>query len=160
MATLYSNELRAVVINDNFLETPQSVMRENCLTVQHFDYQCERKRNESGEVYGAMEPVILSFSIRVNSPRHSRAYYSALISNEHYYYSFIFNATYDANQRLEDFEDGMVVDAYVVHVDEEYVTRAVGEGADKQILLNVKLQVCGVTYAGKENHLRSLFIQN
>ena len=69
MAKLYSNELRAVVFPNNFQESAAGVLKENCLTVQHFDYQCEHKRNESGEVYGATEPVILKFTIRVNSPR-------------------------------------------------------------------------------------------
>ena len=83
MATLLSNELKAVVVPDNFLDNPINVLKENCLTVQHFDYECEHKRNDSGEVYGATKPVILEFSIRVNSPRHARMFYRRLISNEH-----------------------------------------------------------------------------
>ena len=129
MATLLSNELKAVVVPDNFLDNPINVLKENCLTVQHFDYECEHKRNDSGEVYGATKPVILEFSIRVNSPRHARMFYRRLISNEHSCFSFLFNITYGANERMSGYDDGMVVDGYVVHVEETYTTK-VGRQAD------------------------------
>ena len=41
MATLYSNELKAVVVMDNFLDNPMNVLKENCMTVQHFNYNCD-----------------------------------------------------------------------------------------------------------------------
>ena len=133
MATLLSNELKAVVVPDNFLDNPINVLKENCLTVQHFDYECEHKRNDSGEVYGATKPVILEFSIRVNSPRHARMFYRRLISNEHSC-------------------------GYVVHVEETYTTK-VDDNGDKQMMLNVTLQVRSVIYLGRENNFKSTFIE-
>ena len=106
MATLYSNELKAVVVMDNFLDNPMNVLKENCMTVQHFNYDCEHKRNEAGDIYGALNPVILEFTIRANSPRQAKAFYKELVSNEHTNFSFLFNVTYNENQRLENFEDG------------------------------------------------------
>ena len=96
MATLYSNELKAVVVQDNFLENPLNVMKENCQTVQHFDYRCEHRRNEAGDLYGVSEPVLLNFSVRIGSPRDGRPYYRAMAANEHYRFSFIFNATFNS----------------------------------------------------------------
>ena len=158
MATLLSNELKAVVVPDNFLDNPINVLKENCLTVQHFDYECEHKRNDSGEVYGATKPVILEFSIRVNSPRHARMFYRSLISNEHSSFSFLFNITYGANERMSGYDDGMVVDGYVVHVEETYTTK-VDDNGDKQMMLNVTLQVRSVIYLGRENNFKSTFIE-
>ena len=158
MATLLSNELKAVVVPDTFLDNTINVLKENCLTVQHFDYECEHKRNDSGEVYGATKPVILQFTIRVNSPRHARAFYRRLISNEHTCFSFLFNITYGANERMSAYEDGMVVDGYVVHVEETYTTK-VDDGGDKQMMLNVTLQVRSVIYLGRENNFKSTFIE-
>lgn len=158
MATLLSNELKAVVVPDNFLDNPINVLKENCLTVQHFDYECEHKRNDSGEVYGATKPVILEFSIRVNSPRHARMFYRRLISNEHSCFSFLFNITYSANERMSGYDDGMVVDGYVVHVEETYTTK-VDDNGDKQMMLNVTLQVRSVIYLGRENNFKSTFIE-
>lgn len=161
MATLYSNELKAFVVAEDFLENPMSVLKENCLTVQHFDYQCEHKRNASGEVYGPTEPVILKFTVRVNSPKHAKVFYSNLLSNSYFNYSFLFNATFNANQRLGDYEDGMVVNGYVVSVEENYSTEKNQTGEDEQILLDVTILARSVTYLGREeqNNYTSVFVQ-
>jgi len=145
MATLYSNELKAVVVMENFLENPLNVMKENCMTVQHFNYECEHKRNEAGEIYGAINPVMLEFTVRVNSPRQARAFYKELVSNEHSNYSFLFNVTYNENQRLSTYEDGMVVNGYIVHIEENYTTAAQQDGSNTQIELSVKLLSRSVT---------------
>ena len=83
MATL-SNELKAVLFQENFLDNPKNVLKENCLVIQHFSYECERMRNNSSDVYGASKPVILKFSIRVNSPSHAREIYQRLALNGHF----------------------------------------------------------------------------
>ena len=146
---------------EDFLENPMSVLKENCLTVQHFDYQCEHKRNASGEVYGPTEPVILKFTVRVNSPKHAKVFYSNLLSNSYFNYSFLFNATFNANQRLGDYEDGMVVNGYVVSVEENYSTGKNATGEDEQILLDVTILARSVTYMGREeqNNYTSVFVQ-
>lgn len=161
MATLYSNELKALLVPEDFLENPMSVLKEQCLTVQHFDYQCEHKRNASGEVYGSTEPVVLKFSIRVNSPRQARVFYNNLLSNSDHSYSFLFNATSNTNQRLSNCEDGMVVNGYVVSVEENYSAGKNVTGEDEQILLDVTIMVRRVTYLGREEqcHYTSVFIQ-
>jgi hypothetical protein len=159
MATLYSNELKAVVVTENFLENPLNVMKENCMTVQHFNYECEHKRNEAGEIYGAINPVMLEFTVRVNSPRQARAFYKELVSIEHSNYSFLFNVTYNENQRVNTYEDGMVVNGYIVHIEENYTTAAQQDGSNTQIELSVKLLSRSVTYLGADNNYKSIFIQ-
>lgn len=159
MATLYSNELKAVVVMENFLENPLNVMKENCMTVQHFNYECEHKRNEAGEIYGAINPVMLEFTVRVNSPRQAKAFYKEIVSNEHSNFSFLFNVTYNENQRLNTYEDGMVVNGYIVHIEENYTTAAQQDGGNTQIELSVKLLSRSVTYLGADNNYKSIFIQ-
>ena len=159
MGTLYSNELKAVVVMDNFLDNPRNVLKENCLTVQHFNYECVHKRNDSGEIYGAVNPVMLDFVIRANSPRQARAFYKELVSNEHTNFSFLFNVTYNENQRLDTYEDGMVVNGYIVHIEEEYSSRSNQAGSSTQIELHVKLLARSVTYLGADNNYQSTFIQ-
>ena len=159
MATLYSNELKAIVVAEDFLENPKNVLKENCLTVQHFDYQCEHKRNASGEVYGPTEPVMLKFTIRVNLPKHAKVFYHHLLSPSCFSFSFLFNATFNTNMRLADYEDGMVVNGYVVSVEENFSTGRNMTGEDEQILLNVRILTRSVTYLGRENHFRNTFIQ-
>ena len=161
MATLYSNELKAVVVAGNFLDNPMSVLKENCYTVQHFNYNCEKKRNESGDVYGATNPVLLEFSIRVNSPGHTRHFFCGLVSNEHDYFSFLFNVTFNAGHRLDTYDDGMVIDGYIVSVDEEYGSNTVDQAnGDSQMLLHVQILCRSVTYLGRDDHnFVSIFIQ-
>ena len=159
MATLYSNELKAVVVMDNFLDNPMNILKENCMTVQHFNYECAHKRNDSGEIYGAVNPVILDFVIRANSPRQARAFYKELVSNEHTNFSFLFNVTYNENQRLDSYEDGMVINGYIVHIEEEYTSRTNQSGSSTQIELHVKILTRSVTYLGSDNHFQSTFIQ-
>jgi hypothetical protein len=159
MATLYSNELKAVVVMDNFLDNPMNVLKENCMTVQHFNYDCVHKRNDSGEIYGAVNPVTLDFVIRVNSPRQAKVFYKEIVSNEYTNFSFLFNVTYNANQRLENFEDGMVVNGYIVHIEENYASRADQAGSNTQIEMKVKILSRSVTYLGSDNNYKSTFIQ-
>jgi hypothetical protein len=68
--------------------------------------------------------------------------------------------TYDANQRLAGYEDGMVVNGYVVNVEEQYSSLQDDSGVDKQMMLNVELLVRSTTYMGRErqNDLTSIFI--
>lgn len=159
MGTLYSNELKAVVVMDNFLDNPMNVLKENCMTVQHFNYDCVHKRNDSGEIYGAVNPVMLDFVIRANSPRQARAFYKELVSNEHTNFSFLFNVTYNENQRLDSYEDGMVINGYIVHIEEEYTSRTNQAGSSTQIELHVKILTRSVTYLGADNNYKSTFIQ-
>ena len=155
MAKLYSNELRAVIYPSNFQDNSAGVLKENCLTVQHFDYQCE-----SGEVYGATDPVILKFTVRINSPHHARVFYQRLVLSGHYEYSLLFNVTFDPNQRLSDYEDGMIVDGYVVGVEERYTSQTGKAGSDKQMLLDIEVLVRSTTYLGREeqNNYKNVFI--
>ena len=158
MATLYSNELKAVVVMENFLDNPMNILKENCMTVQHFNYECVHKRNESGEIYGSVNPVMLDFVIRANSPRQAKGFYKDLVSNEHSNFSFLFNVTYNENQRLENFEDGMVVNGYIVHIEENYASRADQAGSNTQIEMKVTLLSRSVTYLGVDNNFQSTFI--
>ncbi len=158
MASLYSNELKAIVLQEDFLENPRNVMKENCQTIQHFDYHCELRRDETGEIYGVIDPVLLNFTLRLQSPAQARPYYNALASTERFRYSILFNATFDASQRLANYEDGMVAEGYVVSVEELSATKT-AEGEDSQALLSVSLMLRSVTYLSSNRHLVCSFIK-
>ena len=159
MAMLYSNEIKAVVVEENILDNPMSVLKENCLTVQHFSYDCVQKRNAAGEVYGATEPVMLRFRVRVNSPRHAKAFYRALASNIDCDYSFLFNATYKSNNRLNDCDDGMVANGFVVRIEENYHNTQSEDGTTEQMVLDVDFLVRRIIYLGREKNYINTFIK-
>ena len=160
MATLLSNELKALVVLGNINEVPKSVLKESCLTVQSFDYECARKSTKSGDVDGAMNPVILSFSVRINDPEDAQKFFSEFSRNDISTFSFLFNATYDVFQRLSDYDNNMVCEGYVVGAEEVYQNSSSEADQYLQLLLNVKLLVSTITYSGQEDHqkLQGVFI--
>ena len=153
-------ELRAVITLDNVMDGSKRILKENCLVVQNFDYQCTFKRNEKGRVYGAMESVVLSFKVRVNDPRHAMMFLMELASNNVSCFSFLFNATYGPNERLKNYEDGMVVKGYIVGAEEQYSTETSETGQYKQMLLDLRMLVSEVVYLGyeKDKNLHGVFI--
>ena len=156
-----SNELKAVVVLENVIDNPKNVLKENSLTVQKFDYDCVRKRNESGEIYGGINPVKLSFTVRVENPRHAMMFFKGLATNETMSLSFLFNVTYNSFQRMSDYEDGMVVTGYLVSAEEVFKTEPSSADQNQQLLLDVKMLVKSVTYLGIEekNSLNGIFVK-
>ena len=157
MAKLYSNELKALVVPESIFEV-KSVLQENCMTVQRFNYDCVRERNNSGDSYGPTNPVILSFTVRVNNPADAKRYYEMLANNGHFPFSFLFNATFTENLRLEDYEDGMVCEGYVVSVEQVYESASDSLPTDEQMLLYVRVLLVSTTYLGREKNYQSVFI--
>ena len=161
MAVLYSNELKAVVVADGIQDSVQNVLKEKCLTIQRFDYHCEYTRNNSGEHFGAQQPAMLNFTIRVNSLTQASTFYKNLIGTGNFEYTFLFNPVFGQNQRLSTYEDGMMVDGYVVSVEEKFNSAKNNEGRDEQIILEVKMLIRSVVYFGRDENsgLKSIFIQ-
>ena len=154
---LYSNELKALVVPESILEQP-NVLQEKCLTIQWMNYKCQRERNTRREAYGPTQPVEMEFTIRLNDTADAKPFYQMLPSNEHFCFSFLFNATFNQNERLNDYEDGMVCDGYVVGIDESYSASSNKEPNDKQMLLNIKLLLLNTTYIGRDKNYTSIFI--
>ena len=83
-----------------------------------------------------------------------------LASNNVSCFSFLFNAVFGPNDRLKDYEDGMVVKGYIVGAEELYSTETSETGQYKQMLLDMKLLVSEVVYLGyeKDKNLQGVFI--
>lgn len=154
MATL-SNNIKAILIPEDFSEMAR-VSQEKCLTLQHFDYKCRRCRNEEGVPYGSTVSVILNCSFRTVEDLH--AYYDCLKKNESQDFSFIFNATFDDQKKLSDYEDAMVVNGYVVDIEETFNSAMNEAGESEQVLFGIKILLSSITYVGKSsNKILSIF---
>ncbi len=160
MARLASNELKAVLVMDNFLDNPLNVLKENSLTLQHFSYDSEHDRKINGTTYGKSKPTILNMTVRVTHPRHARAFYHELAVRGHYHFSILFNVVYGELGRIASYENGMVADGYIVRIEEGYSTRKNQKGEDEQLLLNVKILLRSITYISYEqkNHHQSVYV--
>ena len=144
-----SNNIKALLIPEDFTEM-KGVAQEKCLTVQHFDYKCQRCRNEEGVPYGSTVSVILSCTIRtVNS---LQSYYDNLKSNNPNTYTFVFNAVFDEQKKLSDYEDAMIVAGHIINIEEEFNSASNEDGESEQILFNVKILLSSITYVGKNSN--------
>ncbi len=165
MARIQQNEIKALVVPENIL-TIKSILQEFFSTVEEFHYNCLRKRNNRGMVYGPSEPVELEFCIRLNDPEDAKPYYEQLVSNEHFTFSFVFDATFNDNKVLTEYRDGMICDGYVVGIEEQYnnsqtaIVNATKKmvASDEQIQLKIRLLLVSNTYIGREKNLQSIFI--
>lgn len=158
MAKLVSSELKAVLVMDDFLDNPMSVLKENCLTLQHFSYESEHDRKINGTTYGQSRPTILNIVVRVTHPRHAKTFYHEMAARGHYHFSILFNVKFGDSGRIASHENGMVADGYIVRIEEAYTTGKNPKGEDEQMLLNVKILLRSITYIGEQQNHQSVYV--
>jgi hypothetical protein len=63
--------------------------------------------------------------------------------------------------RLSTYEDGMIIDGYVVSVEENYNSAKNKENREEQVILDIKILIRSVLYLGRDesSNLKSVFIQ-
>ena len=146
---MISNNIKAILIPEDFSEITR-VSQEKCLTLQHFDYKCQRSRNEEGIPYGSTVSVTLNCTIRTTCDL--QVYYDRLKSNSPYTYTFVFNAIFDTQKCLSDYEDAMIVSGYIIDIEENFDSATNENGEDEQMLINIKILLSNITYVGKNSN--------
>ena len=154
MPRVLSNQLKALLVLDDVTEDGVSVWQNNCFTVQHFSYQCNRQRNEAGSPYGPTLPSYLTFTVRIAENDSARLLFERIGMGKTFSYSFLFNASFSAQRRLSDCEDAMVAQGYLVELDESYDSDANNAGAQEQMLIRGRLLLSHIRYVGRENILK------
>lgn len=145
-----SNHLKAVIYPENLLENDVRILREHCAMITQFSYQCSRSRNDAGYPYGKTLPSTIDFTVRLGVPEDGKLYYEQMHQNQPATFTFIFNATFGAYDRLADYEDAMIVKGFVVDVEDDY-TSADGEDAE-QMLVHVCLLINSIIYNGRDRN--------
>ena len=141
-----SNHLKAVLFTDEMEEGGQNVLKEKCCTVEYFGYRCERSRNDAGFPYGVTNPAVLSFTVRLVVSKEGTIYHQRLLENTPSDYKFFFNATFNDQQRLKSFDNLLIVNGYVIDVEDDFNSDV---KESRQMLVRVKLFVNSITYKGK-----------
>jgi hypothetical protein len=152
----YSDHLKAVLYPDNIREVGENVEKRLCQTIQHFSYKCQRSRNDAGLPYGDTIPSEMTFTVRLESPDESKTFYQQLQQKELCDYTFFFNATFNQNDRLKNYDDAMIVRGFVVDVEEDYDATATEDGIVQQILVKVTLLLSSIIYTGQEDKFKVL----
>lgn len=159
MPAMISNELKAMLVTEDITESGVNVRQENCFTVQHFSYECSRRRNSAGEPYGPTVPSFLTFTVKVASDNNGKVFFDRIIGSETFRYSFLFNASFNDMRALSGFQDAMVATGYIVDLEEIYESVPAGDGSSEQMLIRAKLLLCNLAYVGRESIL-NLIITN
>ena len=158
MPSIFSNQLKALLITEDVSEQGVSVWQGNCHTVQHFTYECRRHRNDSGIPYGDTLPAYLNFTIRLADGESGKVFYERMLSHDPFPYSFLFNASFNDMRRLSDCEDAMVASGYIIDLEENY-DKPQEPGSGEQLLLKGKILLSNIAYLGRERVLK-LIITN
>lgn len=157
MAELLSNHLKAVVVLDDVRLTNFTNTRDQFFTVQRFEYRCERSRDERGLPFGSTLSVVLKASVKATTPDTGKVLYEWLSQNARFSMSFLFDATFDGSAKLADFGSGMVMNGYVVDIEETHNRFAEVEIYEQQMLIEFSFLVSSITYLGRESN-KSLYI--
>ena len=146
--TIMTSQLKAMLFPDVMLNGGLNVQKEKCYTVQNFNYYSERSRNGAGFPYGPANSTVMSFTVRLVHPEDGVIYHKRLLENNPADYTFLFNASFNGLQRLKAFDMGLIVNGYVIDVEDDFSTG--GKDSDnRQMLIRVKLFVRSITYKGK-----------
>ena len=148
MAINLSNHLKAVFYPGNILtEDVYGIHMDHCFTVLHFNYECSKERDKAGFPFGNTKNTFLNFTLRLMRPEDGKLFYRQMQQNEPGSYTFLFNVKHE-NHRIKSSEDDMVVNGYVVDVEDDYTTTPMSDGSTEQMQIHVKLLVANITYVG------------
>ncbi len=145
LAALAKSTMKDIVLKDRFSKS-------NGYTVQQFSYKCERKRDEVGTTFGVNEDVVVDFTIRVMSADQV-LFYEKLKDLGADYYSFVFNGIFE-NGRLQYYDNAIMVDGFVVDVEE------CGSNDNSQALLHIKILARELTYVQHDGNGLSINISS
>lgn len=154
MPALFSNQLKALLVLDDITEDGVSVWQNNCFTVQHFSYACERERNQAGIPFGPTQTSYLNFTVKIATGESGKLFFERLGAIETYPFSFIFNASFGDNKRMTECEDAMVATGYLVEVEEAFDEPKRKNGSQEQMLIKGTLLISNLEYLGQEKPLQ------
>lgn len=153
MATVLSNQLKAMLVMDDITEQGVSIVQNGSFTVQHFSYGCTRKRDQAGVPVGPTLPSYLDFSVRVTAGDSAKLFFERMYSQEAFPFSFLFNANFNENRRLTDCQDALVARGYLIAVEQFCDTSGQDAGDSAQMLIKGRLLLSKLIYAGSQKNL-------
>ena len=144
-----ANFKKGVVILNDITENAFNVNSDLSLNamLESFSYDYVMPTNGAGKTFGATEPTILKFSIRLKNVTHGKILYQSAYQNESMKFTFLFDQTYDIDKtKITSYGYGMVVDGYVVHLEEDFHSSKDAEGLDRQTIVHLELLLRSVTH--------------
>ncbi|MDR1881986.1 MAG: hypothetical protein LBR26_04295 [Prevotella sp.] len=133
------------------------IPQRQCLTVQHFDYCSKRTLNKEGWPYGPSSSIILHVTVKSQPNGRYKQFYQWLKSDEPLTCSLLFNAAFDSDRKVRDYDGAMVFTGYVVDVEETFLSHAPQKKDSRQMLTDLQILVSSIEYVGAGQN-QTLFI--
>jgi hypothetical protein len=155
MADYLSNQLKAVLFLGDITEGIPMRQQEG-LTVQHFDFNCFRPRNNIGVPYGPSNASLMQITLKTVSADGYKELYDRLQSDELYHFSVVFNASFDEFKLLKEYGDAMMVVGYIVEIEEEFDTV---DKPKQGMMLSMKILLHTLSMVGK-NQTKTIVVNH
>lgn len=156
MGLVYSNYLKVLFVVGNVLDENRKWTQEGMLTVQKFDYAFSRTCNSNGIPFGATTNPIVEFTLKFMAENKVKSLVDDIMSRSEDEFSFLFNAQFDQQRKLENFENAVVVRGYVVDMEQMFAATE-SNNENQPMELKVKVLASDLTYAGSQSN-KTLFI--
>lgn len=156
-----SNYIKATLFFDDFSEV--KVKKEQGFTLQQFNYECSRKRNNMGMPYGPTRTTILRFLIKSLPDGYLKEIYKRLDENADSSFSIVFNATFRMDENgentLNDYDSALIITGFVISVDESHGEDPQTSKATANLMMtDVGFLTKSITYVGSDNYKKRLYI--
>lgn len=147
MAILLSNRIKALIYIGDINERLSHINKDECYTLQHYEYLLDKSRSRSiDDASSLSKPSCLYFSIRNFPSKISKTLLEKIKENRPSDFSIIFNATFDQNHNLVDYEDSMIVRGYVVDIHQSYFNTIQHESSVGQSLLKISILITRISF--------------
>ena len=156
--SLKVTELKAIVVMADLQNQDVSITSDKCMSVGHFDYCCFRNRDSKGRTYHDSAPAMLNFIVRFNSIEKAKQFYQQIQKNESGTLSFLFNASF-SNGNLDDYASAMVVNGFIVDIQEDFHSKVSSVQEDQQMIARVRMQVHSIIYKNSNTVKELAFVQ-
>ena len=152
-----SNYIKATLFFDNINEV--KVKKEQGFTLQQFNYECSRKRNNMGMPYGPTGTAIIRLQIKSLPDGYLKEIYKRLDENTDSSFSIVFNSTFQMDENgdymLSDYDSALVITGFIVSINESYGNSnpifIEGEINSNLMMSDVEFLAKSITYAGSSN---------
>lgn len=151
MGFVYSNYLKVMFFPGSILDKDRKFNQMDCLTVQTFDYNFERTCNSNDLPFGATINPVVECTLKFMSESKVKGIIGNTLSRNAEEYTFLFNASFDQDRNVDNFENAIVVRGYVVDVEQTFSARE-SRNENQPMELKVRILAMNIMYVGSQTN--------
>lgn len=123
----------------------QSVLVNNCMTIQRYEYCFTKSRKKNGDVYNG-NPLgsVMYITLNVGSKDSLKVFYSRTKMFTSSLLSIIFHPIFNEHGIMTTYANAMLIDGSIVSIDEQYDGEEAFNGSQMTIKIGILVQ--GISY--------------